>query len=503
MIDVKVFASYHINMKRFTKEDFIKHLSNIAPDWELLGDYTNSLTRTEFRHKVCGRKTLKTPCVVTSKPNSCRFCNAKSLSASAAFAKHMSEKKDYELLSEYVNSRLKVRILHTICGNEFETAAGSFVRSKEGCPYCKSKTISKSLTMTHERFLETVGERALEYEFLTEYSGAHNPIMIRHSCGNTFSITPDSFLRGGRCKICKYSTGEGDLIRALSKICPYEIKQGDRSILPNRSEIDLYIPEINLGIEYDGLAYHTVEHFTGDTKRGWTKHKAINRHLWKTRECEKKEIRLIHVFEDEWLEHKDIVLDKISAVMKLPCEQIFARKLSIKPISQKEASVFLDANHIQGRCNATISVGLFNDDELVAVQSFSPYTRRKISGAWELVRYATKLGTRVVGGFSRCLKWFEREYRPKMLFSFADKRWCDFKTNVYEVNGFVRDGDTPPSYWWVKPPKRWHKSIMRKSRIKSKFPEIYSSDKTELQMANEAGFKRIYDCGLIRYMKTY
>lgn len=59
------------------------------------------------------------------------------------------------------------------------------------------------------------------------------------------------------------------------------------------------------------------------------------------------------------------------------------------------------------------------------------------------------------------------------------------------------------SYWWVKPPKRWHKSTLRKVRIKNKFPDIYSHDKTEAQMASEAGFKRIYDCGLMRYRKVY
>lgn len=490
-------------MKRFSRDEFVKHLAKMAPDWELLGNYSNILTRTEFRHKKCGRKILKTPYIVVSKPNSCRFCNAKKLAAPEAFYQAASKKKDYEVLGEYVNSRSKILIRHKVCGNEFEAVAGNFLKTDEGCPFCKAKTISKKRTWTHERFLESIGERALEYEFLTEYVDAHTPIKVRHCCGSEFEITPDSFLRGGRCKVCKYSTGEGDLLRKLRKLTNYEIIQSERRILPNRSEIDLYIPDLKLGIEYDGLVYHTIEHFLGDNKRGWTKHKAIYRHLWKTEECAKRGIRLIHVFEDEWLEHPDIVIDKISAAMRIPCERIFARNLVAKQVNQQEADRFLEANHIQGKTVSTVSVGLFYGDRMVAVQSFVPYTRKKLDGAWELVRYSTLLGTQVVGGFSKCLKWFERNYNPKEVISFADKRWCDPQSNVYQTNGFVHDGDTPPSYWWVKPPKRWHKSTLRKMRIKNKFPDIYSPDKTEAQMASEAGFKRIYDCGLMRYRKVY
>lgn len=490
-------------MKRFSRDEFVIHLAKMAPDWELLGDYTNALTRTEFRHKRCGRKTLKTPYVVISKPNSCRFCNAKKLAYPEAFYRDAAKKKDYEVLGEYINSRSKILLRHKVCGKRFEASAGSFLKTEEGCPFCKAKTISRKKTWTHERFLEAIGERGLEYEFLTRYVDAHTPMKVRHSCGNEFEVTPDSFLRGGRCKVCKYSTGEGDLLRELRKITQSKIIQGERGILPNHSEIDLYIPDLKLGIEYDGLAYHTIEHFMGDSKRGWTKHKAIYRHLWKTEECAKRGIRLIHVFEDEWLEHPEIVVDKISAVMHIPCSRLFARKLLIKRVTQQEANRFLDANHIQGRASATVSIGLFDNDKIVAVQSFAPYTRKRIDGAWELVRYSTLLGTQVVGGFSRCLKWFERNYKPKEVISFADKRWCDPQANVYCSNGFIHDGDTPPSFWWVKPPKRWHKSALRKSRIKAKFPDIYSPDKTEAQMASEAGFKRIYDCGLIRYRKTY
>lgn len=489
-------------MKRFTREEFVKHLASKTQDWELIGDYTNSLTRTKFLHKPCGHTYLKTPYNVTSKPHMCRFCNANNLRGETLFKKRVAAKKDYEILGEYKNNRTKILIRHKVCGKTFMSNAGNFMRAKEGCPYCTGDTISKSRTWTHERFVEAVGERADEYEFLTRYVDAHTKIKIRHCCGNEFEMTPDSFLRGGRCGVCKYSTGEGQVCRFIKEIIPSEsVVQSERGILPNRSEIDIYIPGRRLGIEYDGLIYHTVEHFLHDKRRKWTKSKAQGRQEWKTNECEKQGIRLIHIFEDEWLEHQDIVEDKLRAVLKLPMHRYYARKLDIKIVPRGEADKFYDANHIQGKTNVSISIGLYNGDELVALQSFLPYTRKKAENTWELVRYATRLGVHVVGGFSRCLKWFEREYAPNEIISFADRRWCDPASNVYESNGFVKDGRVSRSYWYVKAPKRFHKAKFRKSKFKSAYPKIYSPEKTESQMAKEAGLQRIYDCGLIRYSK--
>lgn len=491
-------------MKGFTREEFIKHLASKTQDWELVGDYKNALTRTKFLHKPCGRTYMKTPYNVTSRPHMCQYCNANKLRGDKLFAEKVKGKTDYEVLGEYVNNRTKILIRHKICGKTFEANAGNFAKAKEGCPYCVSSTISKARTWTHERFLEAVGERGYEYEFLTKYVDAHTKMKIRHCCGNEFEMTPDSFLRGGRCKVCKYSTGEGQVYRFIRRVLPDEkIIQGERTILPNRSEIDIYLPERKIGIEYDGLVYHTVEHFLSDKRRGWTKTKAQARQEWKTNECEKRGIRLIHIFEDEWLEHQDIVEDKLRAVLKLPMRRYYARKLDIKTVSRPIADAFYGDNHIQGKTNVSVSIGLYDGEDLIALQSFLPYTRKRVENTWELVRYATKLGTQVVGGFSKCLKWFERRYSPGEVISFADRRWSDPFSNVYNSNGFIRDGKVPRSYWYVKAPKRFHKFSYRKSRFKSQYPKVYSPDKTEAQMAREVGLQRIYDCGLIRYSKKY
>lgn len=490
-----------VDMKKPTREEFVERLKKDAPEWELLGDYKNALTQTMFRHKPCGTEYMKLPYNVTHKPHSCRVCNAKRLAFTPEkYRESISHKIDYELLTEFVDAKTKVRVRHKKCGTEFWVLPFNFNKREEGCPHCKNQYISKRITMSHEQFIEKLGDRAEEYEFITKYKKAHIPIRVKHlPCGNEFDITPDSMLRGGRCKSCKYSTGEGEVFRFVKSLpLGVEVIQGDRSHLPNHRELDIWVPEYNIAIEYDGVRYHTVEHLMSDEKRKWSSSQAKNYHLWKTKECEKQGIRLIHIFEDEWVEHREIVEDKLRAAFKCPMVRYYARKLSLKEVGVKDAKDFLNENHIQGWGRASVAIGLYDyNHRLVAVQSFL----RKDNGRWELVRYATLLNSTVIGGFTRCLKWFERNYNPKEVISFGDRRWCSPFTDVYRETGFTLDGVTPPSYWYIKGRKRYHKFNFRKNRLTKRGIDV--SNKTEKQIMQEQGYQRIYDCGLYRYLKKY
>lgn len=484
----------------YTKDEFIELLEKKAPEWELLGEYTNARTRTLFRHKICGAECQKIPFNLLSKPNSCRVCNAKRLTMTPEeFREKVKKKTGYELLTDYAGSKSKIKIRHKTCGHEFWTNPSNFIRREEGCPYCKGKTISRRRFMTHEQFIKKLGDRAEEYEFITRYKSAREPIRVKHlPCGNEFDIIPDNMLRGSRCKSCKYSTGEGQVFRFIRGLhLGVDVVQGDRTHLLNGRELDIWVPELKIAIEYDGVKYHTVEHFLADEARNWTYAEAAGYHLWKTKECEKQGIRLVHIFEDEWIEHRDIVEDKLRAIFNCPMKRYYARKLELRRVGVKEARTFFDANHIQGWDRASVTIGLYDGETLIAAQSFL----QKGDGKWDLVRYATLLGTCVIGGFTKCLKWFEREYTPHQVRTFADRRWCSPFGDVYKRTGFTLDGVTRPSYWYVKGRKRYHKSNFRKSKLAKRGVDI--SGKTEKEIMGELKYQRIYDCGLYRYIKSY
>lgn len=482
------------------QEDFINKLDK---DWELVGEYVNVKTPTMFRHNVCGCTYMKTPSVVLSKPHSCRFCNAnRLLMSSDEFNKRISEKSDrYEVLSEPNGWNNAITVRHNVCGRIFDTRLGVFVKSKEGCPFCKGSFISRQTTCSHDEFVKKLGERANEYEFITKYKNAHKKITVRHKCGNVFEITPDSMLRGSRCKACKYSTGEGEMFRAVKRIVDDAV-QSDRKILPNRRELDIVVPSRNIAIEYDGLRYHSVEHFISDIHRNWSYAYASQYHLWKTNKCYENGIRLIHIYEDEWVDKKDIVLDLINTVLRGKTEKIYARKTTVSLVNSECANEFLNKNHIQGKVRAEHYIGLHLDGELVAVQSYSRL-RKSLGGndetEWELTRYATKLGCSVIGGFTKCMVYFMRNNTVSRIISYGDLRIIDRDNNVYVKNGFKQTAVCRPSYYYVKGNKRYHRFNYRKAVIKKRFNWVYSSDKTEKEMMAELGYERIYDCGKIRY----
>ena len=66
---------------------------------------------------------------------------------------------------------------------------------------------------------------------------------------------------------------------------------------------------------------------------------------------------------------------------------------------------------------------------------------------WELLRYCSKIDTQVLGGAGKLLSAFEKAYHPKVLLSYADRRWS--KGNLYEVLNFVKYNESPPSYSYV------------------------------------------------------
>jgi hypothetical protein len=103
----------------------------------------------------------------------------------------------------------------------------------------------------------------------------------------------------------------------------------------SKREIDIFIPSKKLAIEYNGLYWHS-ENFIENTY-----------HLDKTEDCLKQDIKLIHIFEDEWIYKKDIVKSRLLNLIGFSENKIYARNCEIKEVNSREALKFLDENHIQ------------------------------------------------------------------------------------------------------------------------------------------------------------
>lgn len=246
-------------------------------------------------------------------------------------------------------------------------------------------------------------------------------------------------------------------------------------------EIDIFSEQLKIGIEYCGLYWHQEKH------RGKKQHKQ------KYDICKENGIRLITIFEDEWVNNKNITKKKISHILGFNYDKkIYARKCSIRAIGKNDKEEFLNSYHIQGNGNSSINLGLFYNEELVAVMGFIRHKNSK----YELSRYATK--HTIVGGFSKLLTNFKNNFDWNEIITFADLRWHEGES--YYNNGFVVEKILPPDYSYFIGNKRFHKFNFRKELIKKKFPDLYNSKETEFENMDKIGIFRIYDCGKIKFV---
>jgi len=267
-----------------------------------------------------------------------------------------------------------------------------------------------------------------------------------------------------------------------------DIINNDRKILKGK-EIDIIIPSLKLGIEYNGNLYHS---------EGYGK-KYPNYHLDKLIEANKSGYNLIQIFEDEWILNKDIVKHKLLHIIgQSNGKKIGARKCVIREILTKEKNDFLDLYHIQGHDTASIKFGAFYNDVLVGVMTFKPITTTE----FELNRFATNYNYVISGLAGKILQHFIKLYNPKKIISFADRRWTIMKeNNLYTKLNFTLVSITKPEYTYynnkIHRVKRYHKFGFRKSALNKKYG--LSMDLTEREMTKQLGYDRIWDCGLLKY----
>lgn len=263
-----------------------------------------------------------------------------------------------------------------------------------------------------------------------------------------------------------------------------EIISNSRKII-HPYELDIYLPDLKLAFEFNGLYYHNELS------------KSKNYHLIKTEYCDKKKIKLIHIYEDDWLYKQDIVKSRILNLLS-KSEKIYARKCEIKDVTSKNARLFLVSNHIQGFVGSKHYIGLYYKDELVSLMTFGK--KRKFmnsssdEGEFELTRFCNILNTTVIGGASKLFKHFIRNYDPKEIISYAYRSWS--QGSLYEQLEFEFLSKTQPNYFYIVDGIRKHRFGFRKDKL---VKEGYNSNKTEHQIMLDRKLYRIYDSGHLKY----
>ena len=356
--------------------------------------------------------------------------------------------------------------------------------------YCNKEQIKRSRLKSFYLSLfesERLKNLVIPLFDLKEYGGARGRKKYEFrcvKCNNTFYDTLDEGIIPRCLKCYPYLKGtshlEKEIIDWLSKFINTKNKERFYYDGSKFYEIDVYIPEKRLGIELDGIYWHS--------EIGGNKSK--NYHKDKTIFFEKFGIGIIHIFEDEWIEKKDIIKDIILSKLGLIKEKIYARNCEIKSLTNKECMDFLDQNHIQGYYPAKISLGLFHKKELVFLMSFGTPRYNK-NFKWEILRLCSKINMNIIGAVGKILNYFKNNF-PGSIITYVDGRFGD--GSFYKKFEFTQYGNYQPSYFYLKNNKRFSRIKFKKSKLKDKL-ENFDPNLSEWGNMQLAGYDRIWDCG--------
>lgn len=311
-----------------------------------------------------------------------------------------------------------------------------------------------------------------------------------HKCNSDFKILPYQFYYRimNMCSLCTkcYPIGDSNSI-SQSDLFDFIRKNYTGIILENAKdiispyEIDIYIPELKLGIEFNGTYWHS------------SRFKNKEYHLNKYNASIENNITLITIWEDDWKVKNDVcksfILNKLGGSKK-----IGARKCIIKSVSYKDSRDFLNKNHLQGDCKSSVRLGLYYNDEIVSLMTFSklrlPLGGKSQNGVYELTRFCNKSGYVIMGGASRLLGYFLDTQMPLRIETYSDNLISD--GGLYRNLGFTNISISRPGYWYVIDGIRYHRFNWRKSKLVSMG---FDKNKTEEEIMSEMGYYRIYNCG--------
>ncbi len=501
---------------RYTTEQFIKKAQkiHINPDGTPKYDYsiTKYIHSEDYIEYICpihGKQKQKAS--EHLKKHGCKQCaiNLMKIKNSLTNEEFISRcqkihinpdgtpKYDYSI-TKYINTQYQIEYICPIHGKQVQFA-DNHLRGR-GCKKCANKQNS----LTNEEFISRCQKIHINPDGTPKYDYSITKFKksldtIEYICpihGKQKQLATNHLHNREGCPYCSHHVSSNEIL-----LQNFLINQNIKFETSNRKiiypkELDIYIPEKQIGIEINGLNFHS------------DKFKSNNYHLQKTIECEKQGIHLIHIFEDEWLYKHKIIEARLLNLLGKNKFSIGARKLILKQVPVEQERIFLNNNHLQGYIASQVCYGLYyktkdNRELLVCLMSFGQLRKNLGSSAqdsvYELYRFVTAKGYSVPGGASRLFKHFIKQFKPKQVISYADRRWSiKSERNLYEQLGFKFDSFTEPNYFYVQGNKRINRFNLRKDILIKEYGCL--STQTEKEFTEQMGWPRIYDCGNLKYI---
>lgn len=390
------------------------------------------------------------------------------------------------------------------CGHEWQTTVYNRERGK-GCPVCSGHKVTTGINdlLTVEPALAAQWHPTKNGNLTPEQvTGKGGRVRAWWLCekGHEWNARVKGRTTGQGCPQCWATSYISKPEQAIHDfICSLDtnlkVIQSDKKLLKGK-ELDIYIPEKKIAIEFNGLYWHSEEAGKGK-----------DYHYTKWGLCASKGVQLIQIWEDEWNRNPEQIKTMIAHKLGYSTQRkVFARKTKIMTVNKYIAETFLNDNHIQGYAAGTHCIALVekNFDEtqditvddvlaLVIVKEGKRATKKTLT----VVRYATSAN--VVGGFTKLVAYATKTYKPEYVIAFADRGVSDGA--LYKNNRFVYDKIFEPDYMYVVNKERKPKSDYRPQRFKDDPYLDWEDGLTEMELAKLNGLERIWDSGKVRYLK--
>ena len=316
----------------------------------------------------------------------------------------------------------------------------------------------------------------------------------KHSFHNIFRINNNDIKPNSHnlCHKCyaniSQSSPELEIKDIINSMYNGKCIENSRSIIPPL-ELDLYYPEKNIAIEFNGNYWHDENH------------KPKDYHFNKFKLCKDKNVRLVSIYESDWYNKRDNIINLLKNIF-IESKSIYARNCTISKLDYKTKSDFINEYHFYGDSNqGTISYGLYYNDELVSVMSFGKLRgQNKLHNNkdhYELVRFVTKDSMRIIGGASKLFKKFISEYHPVYIICYSDNDF--FTGETYNKLGFkLKSLGESIDYQWVKGTKALSRYECMTNKLLEKYPKYRNINiigSIEDYIMHDLGYSKLYRCG--------
>lgn len=324
-------------------------------------------------------------------------------------------------------------------------------------------------------------------------------------CNHVFKQNWNAIQQNFTCPNCRpeiqigSSSAEKEIQEIIKSFNFQNISFNNRNLI-YPLELDIVIHDIKIAIEYCGLRWHSWKMLLNTRKNIKDVRKY---HFLKKENCNKLGYKLIQIFEDEWIYHKEIVLNRLKQILQVRSSlKIYPRNCKVKPIDSNIKNEFLEKFHLQGKDISSINIGAFYNDKLVSVMTFSKPNISKGNKIndnkkiYELNRFCSDYEYHIPGIAGKLLSYFKKNFEWDEIFSYCDLRWSD--GNLYYKLGFSLIGHTGINYWYWNP----NKSVKRIHRFNLRKRDDEPEDISEMTLRQLEGYEIIWDCGNLKFLMS-